>query len=248
MSISNLLNSNREVAWKALTVERLDVNNLIVNDSAQLSGISGVNLNDLDDVSAPTPNDNDVLKFDFAQQLWEAQPDSGEVNTASNVGGGSGVFKQKTAEDLEFKSVIGGTNIDIVNNVDDLTLNLNPIISSGTYTPVASSFVSITSITGLAGFFHRMGNVVTVSFRADIDPMGVTESSFRLSLPIARTSGNFASANDAAGNGTYRNFTTLNSRVITVTPVTGTELVLVEFRVMSTSTVSISGASFSYEL
>lgn len=48
---------------------------------------------------------------------------TGEANTASNVGAGDGVFKQKTGVDLEFKSLIGGTNVTIVNNANDLTIN-----------------------------------------------------------------------------------------------------------------------------
>ncbi len=47
----------------------------------------------------------------------------GEVNTASNVGAGDGVFKQKTGVDLEFKSLIGGTNVTITNNANDLTID-----------------------------------------------------------------------------------------------------------------------------
>jgi hypothetical protein len=47
----------------------------------------------------------------------------GEVNTASNVGAGDGVFKQKTGVDLEFKSLIGGTNVTITNNTNDLTID-----------------------------------------------------------------------------------------------------------------------------
>jgi hypothetical protein len=51
----------------------------------------------------------------------------GEANTASNVGGGSGVFKQKNGIDLEFKSLIAGTNLTITNNTDDLTLDVTGV-------------------------------------------------------------------------------------------------------------------------
>ena len=48
---------------------------------------------------------------------------SGETNTASNVGAGDGVFKQKVGVDLEIKTLIGGTNVTITNNTNDLTIN-----------------------------------------------------------------------------------------------------------------------------
>lgn len=48
---------------------------------------------------------------------------TGEINTGSNVGTGDGVFKQKTGVDLEFKTLIGGTNVTITNNANDLTIN-----------------------------------------------------------------------------------------------------------------------------
>ena len=49
---------------------------------------------------------------------------TGEVNTASNVGTGDGVFKQKTGFDLEMKTLIGGTSVTIVNNTNDLTIDV----------------------------------------------------------------------------------------------------------------------------
>lgn len=47
----------------------------------------------------------------------------GEANTASNVGGGAGVFKQKTGVDLEFKSLIAGTNITLTPGTNDITID-----------------------------------------------------------------------------------------------------------------------------
>ena len=49
---------------------------------------------------------------------------TGEANTGSNVGAGDGVFKQKTGVDLEFKTLIGGTNTTITNNTNDLTIDV----------------------------------------------------------------------------------------------------------------------------
>jgi len=48
---------------------------------------------------------------------------TGEVNTASNVGAGSGVFKVKTATDLEFKSLVAGAGVTITPGANDITLS-----------------------------------------------------------------------------------------------------------------------------
>jgi len=49
----------------------------------------------------------------------------GEVNTASNIGGGADVFAQKNGVDLEFRTLVGGTDIQIVQTATELTLNFN---------------------------------------------------------------------------------------------------------------------------
>lgn len=57
---------------------------------------------------------------------------AGEVNTASNVGGGEGVFKQKTGVDLEFKSFLSTTTaLTIAGNANDLTLAIANAIGGG---------------------------------------------------------------------------------------------------------------------
>ena len=48
---------------------------------------------------------------------------TGEANTASNVGTGAGIFKQKTGVDLEFKSLTAGTNITLTQNADDIEVS-----------------------------------------------------------------------------------------------------------------------------
>ena len=63
---------------------------------------------------------------------------SGEVNTASNVGGSNGIFYQKSGVDLEFRSLSAGTNISITSGATTLTINstsvgltLDPYFNSG---------------------------------------------------------------------------------------------------------------------
>ena len=49
----------------------------------------------------------------------------GEVNTASNVGGGTELFKQKTGTDLEFKTLVAGSNVSFIAGpaLDTVTIN-----------------------------------------------------------------------------------------------------------------------------
>lgn len=59
------------------------------------------------------------------QGNFTTPPDTGEVNTASNVGTGTGWFKTKNLLDLQFKSLIAGSNkLGITNNTNDLTLDV----------------------------------------------------------------------------------------------------------------------------
>lgn len=48
---------------------------------------------------------------------------SGETNTASNLSGGTGIFAQKVASDLQFKSLVAGTNVSITNNSNTITIS-----------------------------------------------------------------------------------------------------------------------------
>lgn len=66
-------------------------------------------------------NDNDT---DLQAQI-DAIGVGGEANTASNVGSGAGIFKQKTGVDLEFKSLLGSSDIDITSQTDTITIDFN---------------------------------------------------------------------------------------------------------------------------
>jgi len=46
----------------------------------------------------------------------------GEVNTAANTGAGEGVFAQKIGTELQFKSLIAGTGMNISSNADEITI------------------------------------------------------------------------------------------------------------------------------
>jgi len=82
---------------------------------------------------------------------------SGEANTASNVGSGFGLFKQKTLVDLEFRSLSAGSNVTFITG-DTLTINANA--SGGT------GFSGWTSSTGIDSIIanNGTGNVASGNY------------------------------------------------------------------------------------
>lgn len=109
--------------------------NLYYTDARADARISVASVDDLGDVdtSSSAPSANQVLTWSAVDGLWTpATPPGatgGEANTGSNVGTGSGVFKQKVGVDLEFKSLVAGAGIGITNNASDLTIAFTGIAS-----------------------------------------------------------------------------------------------------------------------
>jgi hypothetical protein len=66
-------------------------------------------------------NDEDIICTHDGSS-WIAST-FGEVNTASNLGAGNGVFAAKVGADLRFKSLVAGTNVTISNTGTDITIN-----------------------------------------------------------------------------------------------------------------------------
>lgn len=92
----------------------------------------------LDDFSTPDDNtdlDATTLRHGLLPKLgggstnflradgtWSAPPGAagGEANTASNVGSGQDIFKQKTGADLEFRGITGTGNVTVSTNGDNI--------------------------------------------------------------------------------------------------------------------------------
>ena len=82
-------------------------------------------LSDLHDLNITNPLDGDIIEYDSATSTWINVPNtggSGEANTASNLGAGSGVFAQKVGVDLQFKSLVAGSGITLTPTANDITI------------------------------------------------------------------------------------------------------------------------------
>jgi len=60
--------------------------------------------------------------LEFATTSIGSGGGGGETNTASNVGAGDGLFKQKAGVDLEFKTLVEGSNITLTAGTDEVTI------------------------------------------------------------------------------------------------------------------------------
>ena len=77
-----------------------------------------------------------IQKFVFDGTTWqEFVSGTGEDNTGANVGVGTGtIFRNKIGVVLNFKSVIGGDNITVTDNADDITITstgTSPLTTKG---------------------------------------------------------------------------------------------------------------------
>jgi hypothetical protein len=96
-----------------------------VNTASNLSGDEGVfaQKNGLDlEFKSITAGSNVTLSSD-ANSITIDVPTIGEVNTASNLSGGDGIFAAKVGDDLQFKSLIAGSNISFTVGANTITID-----------------------------------------------------------------------------------------------------------------------------
>lgn len=96
-----------------VNVSALTISSLIVSGSSSLNTISATTF------SGSTLYSGSTNLYD----IFATSAGSGEVNTASNLIGGTGIFYQKSGVDLQFKSLSAGTNISITSNNDVIAIS-----------------------------------------------------------------------------------------------------------------------------
>lgn len=63
------------------------------------------------------------VTFPLAKPLGGGGSGDGEANTASNLGSGTGLFAAKSGVDLQFKSLVAGSNVTITNTGTTVTIS-----------------------------------------------------------------------------------------------------------------------------
>jgi hypothetical protein len=94
-----------------------------------------------------------------------------EINTASNLGAGAGVFAQKSIYDLQFKSIVAGGNISVTSDSTTVTIasaNAPDTALSFQFTVNFDGSGIVTTVTGLpAGWSSSItGGLITITHTA----------------------------------------------------------------------------------
>lgn len=99
---------------------------------------------------------NDVITLSGGN--WVPFASSG-VETASNVGTGADVFKQKVGANFEFRTLVQGTNITITENANDITITG---AASGAITGAFTSTDQVITFGGALVIAHGLSGTPTL--------------------------------------------------------------------------------------
>jgi hypothetical protein len=96
-----------------------------------------------------------------------------EINTASNVGTGTGLFAQKSTYDLRFKSLVAGSNVTISSSSTEVTIAAGSAPNTGFTYQFTVSFDgsgNVSSVSGLpTGWSSSVsGNNITITHTAGV--------------------------------------------------------------------------------
>ena len=118
------------------------------------------------------------------------------VKSVTSGGSGASVFKDTTAGVTTLRAINGTGLITVTQNLNDITVAA-PNVTSGTYTPTLFNTINVLSFVAFEAQYLRVGNIVTVSGRASIDPQtNGTATRLGISLPVAS---DFGAIEDCGG-------------------------------------------------
>jgi len=139
-----------------------------------------------------SPADNHLLQYDATSEAF-VNSSHVEVTTATNLGSGDGIFASKVSDNIQLKSLVGGTFISLVADANTITVNSD--ISS-----LAASGVSL----GSGASVYKSTSNGVLSFRSlgfyDTLTASVTDTEIQIhSSAEANTGTNMGDSNDGYG-------------------------------------------------
>lgn len=178
--------SLRTIAWLRQIAEIAEIRS-IAEEADDLGGFGAFPVHDVvaqDDLAA-------MLAFSAEQRRQDvylfSPVEPGNIVAGSGLTGGGNGGNNVTL------AVGAGTGITV--NADDIALTVPT--ASGTYTPTLTNTTNLDGSTAYACQYLRVGSVVMVSGRVDINPTAAnTLTTLGISLPVAS---NFANANECGG-------------------------------------------------
>lgn len=188
----NVSNPSETIFIKELNINIFFSKEYIVTDNFNFDQISSAN-----SLSTAIQNDKILLKINNILQskvdsllyvTVPLSPGNGEVNTASNVGGGAGVFKQKIGVDLELRS-LASVDLSIVEGADEIEIQAQP--------ELITNYANVTPLAGMKVLLENSGTLRS----ADV-------SNFLASTPLVDDN----VARDAAYPSPANNFQVYNKR------------------------------------
>lgn len=183
---------------------------------------------------------DESLSYTFNGTAWVANT-LGEVNTASNLGAGTGVYASKTGVNLAFKSLIAGSNITLTNTSNDITIAASGSAAAGTLT--GSTLAAGVTASSLTSVGTLIGGATGAGFTIALSTSTVTGTLAQARLPaMLSTSGTFASKPGSPTTGQLYFATDLGTNGVWITytgsiwkPLTGSA-VIYQSGVVSTNT------------
>ncbi len=173
------------------TVEEISVDGGIEFSGSQIqrSALTG-------DIEAGAGSDATTFRqFSACSVLGRSQNTAGaptEVAAASN-----GHYLRRTSDAVSFGAILDADLPSTIARDSEVTSAISALnLASGTYTPTVTGVTNIDAVTAFVAQYLRVGSVVTVSGRLDIDPTSAAQTQVGISLPVAS---NFSDAGNLAG-------------------------------------------------
>jgi hypothetical protein len=175
---------NAIARWHGADGYEIQDSSILIDDSNNITGLQYLEFNDITAPANPSAGQGRLYKKTGDDGIfWKpdaAGPEvdltdtgaSGETNTASNVGTGEDIFKQKTGVDLEFRGIeAGSTKVTTVVNGDNIDVDIveNQIDHDALLNFVSNEHIDHSAVTITAGIGLVGGGDLTASRTIDVD-------------------------------------------------------------------------------